>query len=149
MANSSSSAGMATISSAFSPTLTCQYHALARGEGQMHDGLRPFLLVGAPHRFAVDGDHFGRRLRQRRRPRDQTALERDRVEPVMMPSWSCVCRWRSVESAAGRAGPAEARNVGHRLRPRQRRRQHQKQHLVERIGDLPLLPVIRQGLEDA
>ena len=31
--------------------------------------------------------------------------------------------------------------------PRQRRRQHQKQHLVERIGDLPLLPVVRQGLE--
>ncbi len=111
----------------------------------------PFLLVGAPHRFAVDGDHFGRRLRQRRRPRYETALERDRVEPGEDDA-QLVVRGRAVGEASKALqertlGPAEARNVGHRLRPRQRRRQHQKQHLVERIGDLPLLPVVRQGLE--
>ena len=114
-------------------------------------GSSPFLLVGAPHRFAVDGDHFGRRLRQRRRPRYETALERDRVEPGEDDA-QLVVRGRAVGEASKalqerKLGPAEARNVGHRLRPRQRRRQHQKQHLVERIGDLPLLPVVRQGLE--
>ena len=130
-----------------------EHHALARGEGRDDmDGLfGPLLLVGAPHRLAVDGDHFGRRLRQRRRPRHKTALERGRVEPGEDDA-QLVVRGRAVleEPKAPqerKLGPAEARDVGHRFRPRQRRRQHQEQHLVERIGDLPLLPVVRQVLE--
>ena len=154
MANSSSSAGMATdLVGLFADLDLPEHHALARGEGRddMNGLFAPFLLVGAPHRFAVDGDHFGRRLRQRRRPRYETALERDRVEPGEDDA-QLVVRGRAVGEASKalqerKLGPAEARNVGHRLRPRQRRRQHQKQHLVERIGDLPLLPVVRQGLE--
>ena len=84
MASSSSRAGMATISLDLSPpTLGLpEHHALARGEGRddMNGLFAPLLLVGAPHRFAIDGDHLGRRLRQPRRPRHKTALERDRVE---------------------------------------------------------------------
>ena len=127
-----------------------EHHALARGEGgDDMDGLfGPLLLVGAPHRLAVDGDHLGRRLRQRRRPRHKTALEPDRIEPGEDDA-QLVVRGRAVLEASKtlkerQLGPAEARNIGHRLRPRQRRRQHQEQHLVERIGDLSLLPVVRQ-----
>ena len=130
-----------------------EHHALARGEGRDDmDGLfGPLLLVGAPHRLAVDGDHLGRRLRQRRRPRHKTALERHRVKPGEDDA-QLVVRGRAVGEGSKapqerQLGPAEARDVGHRLRPRQRRRQHQEQHLVERIGDLALLPVVRQVLE--
>ena len=130
-----------------------EHHALARGEGRddMDRRFGPLLLVGAPHRLAVDGDHFGRRLRQRRRPRHETALERDRIEPGEDDA-QLVMRGRAVGEASKplkelQLGLAEARHVGHRLRPRQRRRQHQEQHLLERIGDLPLLPVVRQVLK--
>ena len=145
---------MATISFDLSADFgLTEHHALARGEGgDDMDGLfGPLLLVGAPHRLAVDGDHLGRRLRQRRRPRHKTALERHRIEPGEDDA-QLVVRGRAVLEASKtlkelELGPAEARNIGHRLRPRQRRRQHQEQHLVERIGDLSLLPVVRQVLK--
>ena len=131
-----------------------EHHTLARGEGRddMDRLFGPLLLVGAPHRLAVDGDYFGRRLRERRRPRHKTTLERHRVE-LSQDDAQLVVRGRAVgeESKAlqeRQLGPAEARNVGHRLRPRQRRRQHQKQHLLERIGDLPFLSIVRLRFEN-
>ncbi len=68
----------------------------------------------------------------------------------MMPNWSCEGVPFVEESKTLKKrelGPAEARHVGHRLRPRKRRRQHQEKHLLERIGDLALLSVVRQVLE--
>ena len=100
-----------------------EHHALARGEGRddMDGVFGPLLLVGAPHRLAVDGDHFRRRLRQRRRPRHKTALERDRIEPGEDDA-QLVVRGRAVReelksSKKLQLGPPEARHVGHRLRP--------------------------------
>ncbi len=130
-----------------------EHHALARGEGRddMDRLFGPLLLVGAPHRLAVDSDHFGRLLRERRRPRHKTALERRRVE-IGQDVAQLVVRGRAVVEASKtlkerQLGPAEARNVGHRLRSRQRRSQQQKQHLLERIGDLPFLSIVRQVLK--
>ena len=105
-----------------------EHHALAGGEGRNDmDGLfGPLLLVGAPHRLAVDGDHFGRRLRQRRRPRHETALERHRVElgqddaQLVVRGGAVLIEPKALEER--KLGPAEARNVGHRFRPRHRGR---------------------------
>src|SRR5208282_1235329 len=45
------------------------------------------------------GDHLGRRLRQRRRPRHKTPLERDRVEPGQDDA-QLVVRGRAVGEAS-------------------------------------------------
>ena len=96
---------------------------MPRGEGRddMNGLFAPFLLVGALHRFAVDGDHFGRRLRQRRRPRYETALERDRVEPGE-DGVQLIVRGRAV-SGAGQfrpltdASPGSERSSGRMVHP--------------------------------
>ena len=92
MANRSSSAGMATISLDLSPTLTCpstmRWRAAKAETTWMVFG--PLLLVGAPHRLAVDGDHFGHvfvsaavHATKQRWNATGSSLAR------MMPNWSC------------------------------------------------------------
>src|SRR5271157_5320670 len=68
----------------------------------------------------------------------------------MMPNWSC----EGVPLANGRkrrrneslARPKRAMSATDSA-PASADAKHQKQHLVERIGDLALLPVVRQVLE--
>jgi hypothetical protein len=79
------------------------HHALARGEGRDDMG-RLFgpLLIGAPHRLAVDGDPLGRRLSQPRRPRQKQRWNATGSSLArMMPSWLCQgVPLAKVESAA-------------------------------------------------
>ena len=55
---------------------------LARGESRDHVDrlLRSLLSMGAARSLAVDGDHLGRGVGQSRRPSDEAAPERRRVE---------------------------------------------------------------------